>query len=60
MKDCLPCKCGSERIICDIYMEDGPTLIKMRCVDCDRSSDKFTNTKDAIQNWNKKNSNFEE
>ena len=53
MDGCLPCKCGSERLIPDVWIGQ-PTVIKIRCIDCDNTVDEAKETsKEAVQEWNR-------
>ena len=53
MKGCLPCKCGSDRLIPHIYVGE-PTLVLIHCIDCDMDGDKAETFDEAIRLWNRK------
>ena len=52
MDGCLPCKCGSNRLIPDVWMGE-PTVMRIRCIDCDNTTEEKKETsKEAIKLWN--------
>ena len=51
MDGCLSCKCGSVRLIPDVYLGD-PTTICIRCIDCDREGERKESMKEAVLSWN--------
>jgi hypothetical protein len=53
MDGCLPCKCGSSRLIPSVYMGN-PTMIAIRCIDCDNEGEKYENIKKATLIWNQR------
>ena len=54
MDGCLPCKCGSERLIPDYWISE-PSVMRIRCIDCDTTTDEKKETlKEAVLEWNKK------
>jgi hypothetical protein len=52
VRGCLPCKCGSYRLIPDVFMGN-PTVIAIRCIDCDASGKREDTQKGAILMWNR-------
>ena len=54
MDGCIPCTCGSVRLIPDVWMGE-PTVIKIRCIDCDMTVEEAKETSsEAVLEWNTK------
>ena len=49
---CLPCDCGSVRLIPHVYMGE-PSMVRIHCIDCGTDGDKAETTKEATLLWNK-------
>ena len=52
MYNCVPCQCGSIRLIPDIYIGKDIFTIKIKCFVCNRSSEAKESIKEAIFTWN--------
>lgn len=51
MRGCLNCICGSNRLEPSIYLGD-PTLVAIKCIECDKEGKKHISTQGAIIEWN--------
>jgi len=51
MDGCLPCICGSIRLIPNVYIGN-PTCISIYCIDCEREGGRGEDDKKAILAWN--------
>lgn len=49
----LPCKCGNTHIIRDVYIGK-PTMVRLRCSECNFTGNKRNSTEKAIISWNNK------
>ena len=51
MDGCLSCKCGSKKLIPNVYM-GSPTVISIMCIDCNAEGKKHETLVKAVLAWN--------